>query len=130
MREYIDFNVDASRIFGHELHKKNNHFLFYKPKAMVFLKCLMDFFDKVLGMHVGNTILIDHNHVRMMKSPIENVMLVEKWNGRVNIFSKYLMGEVLTYLEAFHSTSDFKFTFVQLKPCGTIRQITRVDIVF
>jgi hypothetical protein len=79
---------------------------------MVFHKCLVDFFDKVLGMHVGNTILVNHNHVRMMKSPIENVMLVEKWNGKVDVFLKYIMGEVLTYLEAFHSTSDFVFTFV------------------
>jgi hypothetical protein len=28
-------------------------------------------------MHVGNAILVDHNHVRMMRSPIDNVMLVE-----------------------------------------------------
>ncbi len=112
MRKYIDFNVDASQIFGCELYQKNNHFLFYKPKTMVFHKCLMDFFDKVPGMHVGNIILVDHNHVRMMRNPIENVMLVEKWNGRVEVFLKYIMGEVLTYLEAFHSTSDFMFSFV------------------
>jgi len=36
-------------------------------------------------MHVANTILIDHNLVRMMISPIENVMLVEKWNGKVDV---------------------------------------------
>ncbi len=112
MRKYIDFNVNALQIFGRELHQNNNHFLFYKPKMMVFHKCLMDFFDKVPGVHVGNTILVDHNHVRMMRNPIENVMLVEKWNGRVDVFLKYIMGEVLTYLEAFHSTSDFMFTFV------------------
>jgi hypothetical protein len=130
MREYIEFNVDASQIFGHELHQKNNHFLFYKPKTMVFHKCLMDLFDKVLGMHVGNTILVDHNHVKMMRSPIENVMLVEKCNGRVDIFPKYLMGEVLIYLEAFHSTSDFVFTFVQHRPFGTTWQITRANTKF
>jgi hypothetical protein len=90
----------------------------------------MDFFDKVLGMHVGNTILVDHTHVRMMRGPIGNVMLVEKWNGRVDVFLKYLMGEVLTYLEAFHSISDFEFTFVQHKPFGTMRQIIKVDTEF
>jgi hypothetical protein len=78
MREYIDFNVDVSRFIDRELHPKNNHFLFYKPKTTIFHKCFMDFFDKVLGMYVGNTILVDHNHVRMMRSPIENVMPVEK----------------------------------------------------
>jgi hypothetical protein len=52
-------------------------------------------------MHVGNTILVHHNHVRMLRSPINIVILVEKWNGRVDVFLKYLMGEVLTYLEAF-----------------------------
>ncbi len=90
----------------------------------------MDFFDKILGMHVGNIILVDHIHVRMMKSPINNVMLVEKWNGRVDVFPKYLMGEVLTYLEAFHSTSDSMFTFVWHKPFGRTQQITKVDIEF
>jgi hypothetical protein len=48
----------------------------------------------------------------MMRSLIENVMLVEKWNQRVEVSLKYLMGEVLPYLEAFHSTSEFVFTFV------------------
>jgi hypothetical protein len=39
-------------------------------------------------------------------------MLVEKWNDRVDVTLKYLMGEVLPYLEALHSTSDFVFTFM------------------
>jgi hypothetical protein len=39
-------------------------------------------------------------------------MLVGKWNGRVDIYPKYLMGEVLPYLEALHSTCNFVFTFV------------------
>jgi hypothetical protein len=69
----------------------NNHFLFNKPKTVVFHKCLTDFFDKISSMHIGNTILIDHNLVRMMRSPIDNVTLVEKWNRRVEVFSKYLM---------------------------------------
>jgi hypothetical protein len=43
-------------------------------------------------MYIGNTILVDHNIVKTMGSLIDNVMLVEKWNHRVEIFSKYLMG--------------------------------------
>ncbi len=62
---------------------------FNKPRTVVFHKCLMDFFNKILGMHVGNTILVDHNPIRMMRSPMENVMLVEKWNGRVHVSLKY-----------------------------------------
>jgi hypothetical protein len=73
----------------------------------------MNFFDKDLGMHVGKTILVDHNHVRMMRRPIENVMFVEKWNGKVYVSPKYLMGEILSYLAAFHSIGDFVFTFLQ-----------------
>jgi hypothetical protein len=69
----------------------NNHFLFNKPKTMVCHKCLVDFFDKILSMYIGNTILIDHNIVRTMRSPIDNVMLVKKWNHKVEIFLKYLM---------------------------------------
>jgi hypothetical protein len=65
-----------------------------------------------------------------MRSPIENVMLVEKWNLRVEVSLKYLMGEVLPYLKALHSTCKSVFTFVQRKPFGTTRQITRVDIEF
>ncbi len=57
-------------------------------------------------------------------------MLVEKWNGRVDVFPKYLMGEVLTYLVAFYSTNDFEFTFVQHKPFGTMWHITRVNTKF
>jgi hypothetical protein len=70
----------------------NNHFLFNKPKTVVFHKCLIDFFDKISSLHIGNTILIDHNLVRMMRSPIDNVMLVEKWNCRVEVFLKYMTG--------------------------------------
>ncbi len=95
MKEYIDFNGNSSWIFGLELCQKNNYFFFYKLKMVVFHNCLIDFFDKVLGMHVGNTVLVDHNLVRTMKNPIENVMSVEKSNGRVDISLKYLMGEVL-----------------------------------
>jgi len=90
----------------------------------------MDFFNKILGTHVGNTILVDHNLVRMMKNLIENVMLVEKWNGRVDVFPKYLMGEVLPYLEAFHSISNFRFTFVEHKPFGVMHQIISVNTEF
>jgi hypothetical protein len=77
---------------------------------VVFHKCLIDFFDKVPSTHIGNTILVDHNPIRTMKTPIENVVLVEKWNHRVKIFSKYPMGEVLPYLETLHSTSKSMFT--------------------
>jgi hypothetical protein len=48
----------------------------------------------------------------MMRSPIENVMLVEKWNRRIEVSLKYLMGEILPYLKALHSTSEFVFAFV------------------
>jgi hypothetical protein len=51
-------------------------------------------------MHVGNTIFIDHNLVRTMKSPIDNVMLVEKWIHMVKVFLKYLMGGSLPLLGA------------------------------
>jgi hypothetical protein len=83
---------------------------------VVFHKCLIDFFDKIPSMHVGNTILVYHNLMRMMRSPIENVMLVEKWNCRVEIFLKYMMGEVLPYLEVLHSIGKYVFTFVKCKP--------------
>jgi len=53
-----------------------------------------------------------------MKSPIENVMLVEKWNGKVDVSPKYLMGEIPPYLVALHSIGEFVFTFVQCKPFG------------
>jgi hypothetical protein len=112
MREYINLNVDASWVFGHELCYKNNQFLYYKPKTVVFHKCLMDFFNKVPSTHVGNTIFVDHNLIRTMNSPIENVMLVENWNGRVDVSLKYLMGEVFPYLEALYSIGDSMFTFV------------------
>jgi hypothetical protein len=48
-----------------------------------------------------------------MRSPIDNVMLVEKWNCRVECFSNTWWGEVLPYLEPLHSTSEFVFTFVK-----------------
>jgi hypothetical protein len=67
----------------------------------------MNFFDKILGMHVGKTILLNHNHVRTMRRLIKNVMFVEKWNGRVYVSPKYLMGEILSYLVTFHSIGNF-----------------------
>jgi hypothetical protein len=130
MRKYIDFNVDALWIFGCELCQKNNHIFLDKLKMVVFHKCLTDIFNKILGTHVGNTILVDHNLVRTMKSPTKNVMLVEKWNGRVDVSLKYLMGEVLPYLEAFHSPNDSVFTFVEHKPFGAMQQIINSDTKF
>jgi hypothetical protein len=65
-----------------------------------------------------------------MRSPIDNVMLVEKWNCRVKVFLKYLLGEVFPYLEAFHSICEYVYTFVSSNPFGTTRQIAMVDIEF
>jgi hypothetical protein len=79
---------------------------------VVFHKCLTYFFDKVMSMHVGNTIFVYHNPMRTMKSLIKNVMLVEKWNHRVEISLKYMICEILPYLEAFHSIGESVFTFV------------------
>jgi hypothetical protein len=67
----------------------NNHFLFNKPKTLVFHKCLTQFFDKVLGMHIGNVININHNLTKMIMNPIENIMLIEKWNCEVKVFLHY-----------------------------------------
>jgi len=61
MRKYVDFNVDSCQIFGHEFCQMNNHFIFNKPKMMIFHECLINFFDKVLGTHIWNTILVYHN---------------------------------------------------------------------
>jgi hypothetical protein len=82
----------------------------------------MDFFDKVWGTHVGNTILVNHNLVRMMISLIHNVMLVEKWNGRVDICLKYLMGEFGGFFIP-QATS-------WCKPFNMMQQIIRADIEF
>jgi len=111
--ENIDFKIEPSWIFGCEFFEMNNHFLFNKPKMMVFHKCLMDYFDKILSIYIGNTILIDHNLTRMMKIPINNVMLVEKWNWTIEVFSKYLMGGILPL---FGASSFHKWVFVYI--CG------------
>lgn len=44
LKKYVDFNIEPLQIFGCDLWKMNNHFLFKKPKMMVFHKCLIDFF--------------------------------------------------------------------------------------
>jgi hypothetical protein len=65
-------------------------------------------------MYVGNTILIDHNIVRTMRNPIDNVMLVEKWNCKVEIFLKYPMGGSPSL---FGASSFYKRVCVYI--CGT-----------
>jgi hypothetical protein len=45
-------------------------------------------------------------------------MLVEKWNRKIKVSLKYLMGELLPYLEALHSIGELVFTFVKCKPFG------------
>jgi hypothetical protein len=72
------------------------------------------FFGKISRMYVGNTILLDHNIVRTMRSPIDNAMLVEKWNCKVEIFLKYLMGGSPSLFGAF---SFYKRICVYI--CGT-----------
>jgi len=78
LKKYIDFNIKPLQIFGCDLWKMNNHFLFNKPKMMIIHKRLIDFFNKILVTHIGNTILLNHNLIRTMRSPIDNVILVEK----------------------------------------------------
>jgi len=65
---------------------QGNSALKFNIQGLILLKSPHFALDKVSGMHVGNTILVDHNLIRMLRSPIDNVMLVEKWNGRVYVF--------------------------------------------
>jgi hypothetical protein len=55
-------------------------FFFTSPRWQFSINALIDFYDKVPSTHIGNTILVYHNPMKTMKNPIENVMLVEKWN--------------------------------------------------
>lgn len=43
LKKYVDFNIEPLQIFGCDLWKMNNHFLFKKPKMMIFHKRLIDF---------------------------------------------------------------------------------------
>ncbi len=54
---------------------------------------------------------MDHNPIKTMRNPINNVLLIEKWNGRIEFSSNYLIIVVLPYLEAFHSSREFVSTF-------------------
>jgi hypothetical protein len=42
---------------------------------------------------------------------INNILFVEKWNGRVKVSLNHLIVVVLLYLEAFHSFGKFVCTF-------------------
>jgi hypothetical protein len=48
-----------------------------------------------MGTHFGNTILVDHNLIKTMQNPINNVLLVEKWNGKKEVSLNYLIIVVL-----------------------------------
>jgi hypothetical protein len=52
-------------------------------------------FKRVMGTHFGNTILVDHNLIKTMQNPINNVLLVEKWNGKKEVSLNYLIIVVL-----------------------------------
>jgi hypothetical protein len=102
----------------------------WKPSFVVFHKCLIDFWQRVLGIHFGNTILVDHNLVMTMWNLINNVLLVEKWNGRVEVLLNYLIIVVFLYLEALHYFGKFVSTFVEHNPFGRMPHIIVADIKF
>jgi hypothetical protein len=80
----------------------------------------MDFFYEVLSMHIKKTIFtnIDHNLIRIMINPIDNVMFIEKWNCYVKVFANYVMGVVFMYLEALRSIRAYMFRVVQCNNFG------------
>jgi len=73
---------------------------------------------------------VDHNHVRTMWNPINNILLVEKWNGRIEVLSNYLIIVVFSYLEAFHSFRESMCTFFKHNPIGKMLHIITADIKF
>ncbi len=65
-----------------------------------------------------------------MWNPINNILLVEKWNGRVEVLPNYLIIVVLLYLEALHSFGESVSTFVEHNPFGMMLHITIADTEF
>jgi hypothetical protein len=47
---------------------------------------------------------VDHNPIRIIQKLINNVLLVEKWNGGVEVSPNYLIIMVFPYFEAFQSS--------------------------
>jgi hypothetical protein len=43
-------------------------------------------------MHIGNAINIKHNLTKMIMNPIDNVMLIKKWNCKVEVFCTINVG--------------------------------------
>jgi len=111
LKELIKVNIKSSNIFGCELCQKNNQFLWKRPSSVIFHKCFINFFERVSSTHFGNTIFMDHNHVRTMWNPINNVLLVVKWNNRVEVSLNYFIMVVLPYLEALHSFRELVCIF-------------------
>jgi hypothetical protein len=69
--------------------------------------------------------------MKMMKNPMKNVMLVEKWNGKWKDSLNYLMEVILLYLEAFHSLGKSMFiNSWSLHPFGRILHLIVADIDF
>ncbi len=73
---------------------------------------------------------MDHNLVMTKWNPINNVFLVEKWNGRVEVLPNYLIIVVFLYLEALHSFGEFVSTFVEHNPFGRMPHIIVANIQF
>ncbi len=66
---------------------------------------------------------MDHNLVVTMWNPINNQLLDEKWNGRVEVSLNYLIIVVFSYLEALHSFRESVSTFVEHNPFDTMPHI-------
>lgn len=103
LKKHVEINIESSKIFGHEFCQKNNYFLWKNPSTIIFHKCFINVFERIMGIHFGNIILIDHNPIRKMMNSITNVMFVEKWNGRIKVSLNYLMVVVFAYFKARHS---------------------------
>jgi hypothetical protein len=84
------------------------------------------FFEGVTSIHLGNIILVDHNPVRIMMNLINNVMFVEKWNGRIKVSLNYLMVVVLPTLRLFipfvYTSISFKNQMLGLNVINSITQ--------
>jgi hypothetical protein len=65
-----------------------------------------------------------------MQNLINNILLVEKWNGGVEVLPNYLIIVVFPYLEAFQSSRKSMCKFFKHNPFGKMLHKTVADIKF
>jgi hypothetical protein len=110
--EEMKNRIDPSKILGQKTYKQNYHFLSTNLKKPIFHKNFDVFFNKHLGIHLGNTLLINEMLYKNVFNESFNAIFLKSFDMPNKNPNDYFIFIILPYLEHFHHSRISALAFV------------------